>query len=128
MRHFAALISVAATATVLSGCATTPRGEQGTMPEQGAAPRVAESPGATSSTAAVSSSMAEAQSTGRAHAQDALKRLEGFRTTGASLELETVPQTGPRANALRANLQKIKMPAGFKIDLYAVVPDARHMG
>src|SRR3546814_10802834 len=31
------------------------------------------------------------------------------------------------ADAIRANLSKIKLPQGFKIDLYAVVPDARHM-
>jgi glucose/arabinose dehydrogenase len=56
-----------------------------------------------------------------------LKRLEGFRPTGTSLTLETVAQTGPRADAIRANLKNIKLPPGFKIDLYAVVPDARHM-
>lgn len=28
---------------------------------------------------------------------------------------------------MRRNLQKIKLPPGFRIDLYALVPDARHM-
>jgi glucose/arabinose dehydrogenase len=58
---------------------------------------------------------------------DNLKNLESFKSTGASLELETVAQTGAKADALRANLSKIKLPPGFKIELYAMVPDARHM-
>jgi hypothetical protein len=37
------------------------------------------------------------------------------------------PQTGPKADAVKEILKKIKMPAGFHIDLYALVPDARHM-
>jgi glucose/arabinose dehydrogenase len=61
------------------------------------------------------------------HADDNLQKLEGFKSTGGSLELETVPQTGAKADAIRANLKNIKLPPGFKIDLYAVVPDARHM-
>jgi hypothetical protein len=38
-----------------------------------------------------------------------------------------VPQTGRNADAIRNNLKKIKLPEGFKIELFAVVPDARHM-
>ena len=38
-----------------------------------------------------------------------------------------VPQTGDYADQLRKNLQQIKLPPGFKINLYAIVPDARHM-
>ncbi|MDB5824663.1 MAG: putative glucose/sorbosone dehydrogenase [Herminiimonas sp.] len=62
-----------------------------------------------------------------AQAQDNMQKLEGFRTTGTSLALETVPQGGAKAEALKANLQKVKLPPGFKIDVYAIVPDARHM-
>jgi len=62
-----------------------------------------------------------------ATAQDNMKRLEKFQTTGASLNLETVAQTGAKAEALKANLKSVKLPPGFKIDLYAIVPDARHM-
>ncbi len=62
-----------------------------------------------------------------ATAQDNMKRLEKFQTTGASLNLETVVQTGAKAEALKANLKSVKLPPGFKIDLYAIVPDARHM-
>ena len=56
-----------------------------------------------------------------------LDRLKQFRTTGTAMQIETVPQEGRRADALRRNLERIKLPDGFKIDLYAVVPDARHM-
>lgn len=62
-----------------------------------------------------------------AQAKDNMKKLENFQSTGAPLVLESVPQTGAKADALRANLKSVKLPAGFKIDLYAVVPDARHM-
>ncbi|MBC7800746.1 MAG: PQQ-dependent sugar dehydrogenase [Gemmatimonadaceae bacterium] len=56
-----------------------------------------------------------------------LDRLRGMQPTGASLELETVPQTGRKADQIRANLASVKLPPGFSIDLYALVPDARHM-
>ena len=56
-----------------------------------------------------------------------LERLQDFATTGASREMETVPQEGRRADQLRRNLRKIRLPEGFRIELYAVVPDARHM-
>nr|WP_311526547.1 PQQ-dependent sugar dehydrogenase [uncultured Ralstonia sp.] len=62
-----------------------------------------------------------------AQSQDNMQKLEGFKSTGASLNIETVPQGGARAAALKANLKQVKLPAGFKIDLYAIVPDARHM-
>jgi len=63
----------------------------------------------------------------QAMANEKLAKLQDFRTTGTNLEFETVPQDGPRADAIRRNLQRIKLPPGFKIDLYAIVPDARHM-
>jgi len=56
-----------------------------------------------------------------------LEKLQQFQTTGAPLALETVPQEGTRANAIRKNLEQVRLPNGFKISLYAVVPDARHM-
>ncbi len=55
-----------------------------------------------------------------------LEKLQTFQSTGTA-EPRQIPQEGRRADAIRRNLQKIKLPAGFKIDLYAVVPDARHM-
>lgn len=58
---------------------------------------------------------------------DTMQKLEAFRSTGGPMTLETVPQSGPRADAIRRNLQQIKLPPGFRIDLYALTPDARHM-
>jgi glucose/arabinose dehydrogenase len=55
---------------------------------------------------------------------DALEKLTGMQSTGTA-EAPEIPQTGRRADALRKTLAKIKLPDGFKIDLYAVVPDAR---
>lgn len=57
---------------------------------------------------------------------DGLERLSQFQTTGVT-EMREVDQTGSRADSLRANLGLIRMPDGFHIDLYALVPDARHM-
>ncbi len=56
-----------------------------------------------------------------------MKKMQDFKTTGTSMQMETVPQTGDYAEQLKKNLTRIKMPQGFKISLYAVVPDARHM-
>jgi glucose/arabinose dehydrogenase len=55
-----------------------------------------------------------------------LERLGAFQSTGTA-EPKLIPQEGRKADAIRRNLQKIKLPQGFKIDLYALVPDARHM-
>lgn len=68
-----------------------------------------------------------------AWAQDAanppgnLEKLGNFRTTGETADIPTIPQTGPKANAIKKTLGQIKLPPGFKIALYAIVPDARHM-
>lgn len=62
-----------------------------------------------------------------ASAQSNLEKLGSFKQTGTPLEMETIEQTGKRAEQLQANLENISLPPGFKIDLYAIVPDARHM-
>ena len=59
--------------------------------------------------------------------EQSVKTLEGMHTTNVALEIPTIPQGGPKADQLRENLKQIKMPPGFKIDLYAIVPDARAM-
>jgi len=56
-----------------------------------------------------------------------LEKLGQFKTTGASPNIPTIPQGGAKAAALKKNLEKIKLPHGFHIGLYAIVPDARHM-
>ena len=62
-----------------------------------------------------------------ATADDTLTTLGAMRVTGWQGEWPTVPQTGPKADQVKKNLAKIKLPAGFHIGLYALVPDARHM-
>jgi glucose/arabinose dehydrogenase len=60
-------------------------------------------------------------------AQDSLEKLQQMKITGYGMKFEMIEQGGENAEAIRKNLQNIKMPPGFKVDLYAVVPDARHM-
>ncbi|TFH85942.1 sorbosone dehydrogenase [Billgrantia azerbaijanica] len=57
---------------------------------------------------------------------DTLERLGAFKTTGTT-DFITVEQGGPAAEAIRQTLERIRLPEGFSIDLYALVPDARHM-
>lgn len=56
-----------------------------------------------------------------------LERLKGFQSTGTPIDIPTIPQTGRRAEAIGRNLEQVKLPPGFKIELYALVPDARHI-
>ena len=63
-----------------------------------------------------------------AYAQDNnLSTLQRMGNTATNMNLVVVPQEGKNADAIRANLKKVKLPDGFKIELYAVVPDARYM-
>ena len=64
---------------------------------------------------------------GPAAAQQNLEKLKQFKVSGTDLNIPVVPQTGKNADAIRENLKRVKLPAGFKIELFAVVPDARHM-
>ena len=58
---------------------------------------------------------------------DNLKKMMNVQTTGVSFEDVMIPQTGPMADQIRKNLEQVKLPPGFEIDLYAIVPNARHM-
>ena len=58
---------------------------------------------------------------------DALARLNAMHSTGAPGEIPLIPQGGAKADALKKNLATIKLPPGFAISLYALVPDARHI-
>ncbi|HEY9211693.1 MAG TPA: PQQ-dependent sugar dehydrogenase [Ancylobacter sp.] len=62
-----------------------------------------------------------------AQSTDNLNKLSNFQATDTPLEMVTVSQGGPRADAFNKTLAKIKLPEGFKIALYAIVPDAREM-
>ena len=59
--------------------------------------------------------------------KDNIANLKQMKVSGTDLNIPSIPQEGKNADAIRANLKRIKLPPGFKIDLYAVVPDARHM-
>jgi glucose/arabinose dehydrogenase len=74
------------------------------------------------STAALSTTTAFAQTP-----PTNLDKLGAFKTTGATPHIPTIPQTGPKADAVKKHLQAIKLPPGFHIGLYALVPDARHL-
>ncbi|MEO5658962.1 MAG: PQQ-dependent sugar dehydrogenase [Polaromonas sp.] len=59
--------------------------------------------------------------------KDNIANLKQMKVSGTNLNMPPVPQEGKTADAIRANLKRIKLPPGFKSDLYAIVPDARHM-
>jgi len=59
--------------------------------------------------------------------KDNLATLQQMKVATTDLNIPVVPQEGKNADAIRANLKHVKLPAGFKIELYAIVPDARHM-
>jgi glucose/arabinose dehydrogenase len=56
-----------------------------------------------------------------------IDKLKQMKVSGTDLNIPPVPQSGKSADAIRANLKKVNLPPGFKIELYAMVPDARHM-
>jgi glucose/arabinose dehydrogenase len=62
-----------------------------------------------------------------AMAQTAIEKMKQMRVATTDLNIPMVPQSGPNAEAIKENLKKVKLPDGFKIALYAIVPDARHM-
>lgn len=59
-------------------------------------------------------------------AQTNLEKLGAFKLTGTT-DYTYVDQNTPQAEAIRKTLSGITLPSGFKIELYALVPDARHM-
>jgi glucose/arabinose dehydrogenase len=77
--------------------------------------------------AALSAAVATMLSPAAAQAPQNLEKLKQFRVSGTDLNIPTVPQSGKSADAIRENLKRVKLPSGFKIDLYALVPDARMM-
>lgn len=56
-----------------------------------------------------------------------IEKLKQFKVATTDLNIPVVPQTGRNADAIKENLKRVKLPPGFKIDLFAIVPDARHM-
>ncbi|SHL06492.1 Glucose/arabinose dehydrogenase, beta-propeller fold [Roseovarius marisflavi] len=79
----------------------------------------------------LSSIAALALTAGLGHAQganvpDNLDKLSNFQSTGVT-DFTFIEQSGAYADGIKKTLEGITLPAGFKIGLYAVVPDARHM-
>jgi glucose/arabinose dehydrogenase len=60
-----------------------------------------------------------------AAAQDNMDKLTNMQKTDATFTF--IDQEGDRAEALKAIIPHINVPAGFEVSLYAVVPDARSM-
>jgi glucose/arabinose dehydrogenase len=60
-------------------------------------------------------------------APNALETLGAMRPTNSPIDWPEVPQTGQKADQVKQNLAKVKLPQGFHISLYALVPDARHI-
>ena len=59
-------------------------------------------------------------------AQSNLEKLGSFKTTGIT-EHTVIDQNTSGADSIRDVLSRITLPEGFSIELYALVPDARHM-
>lgn len=67
--------------------------------------------------------------TGAALAKDDeanLEKLGAFKRTDSG-PMKRVPQGGQYADNLKRMLQNVRLPDGFRIDLFAIVPDARGM-
>src|SRR5467141_2573293 len=60
-------------------------------------------------------------------APNALETLGAMHHTGSTADWPEIPQTDAKADQVKQNLTKIKLPPGFHISLYALVPDARHI-
>ena len=66
--------------------------------------------------------------TGMAMSASISANIGVFATSGKTIEDHTfIEQGGRKAENIKSVLANIKLPAGFKIDLYAIVPDARDM-
>ncbi len=78
-----------------------------------------------SSIAALALTVGLAQAQG-ANVPDNLDKLSNFQSTGVT-DFTFIEQGGAYADGIKKTLEGITLPAGFKIGLYAVVPDARHM-
>ena len=61
------------------------------------------------------------------YADENVKKLSNFQKTGAVRGVVIEQNTKFAENVKKNILPNIKMPAGFKIELFALAPDARHM-
>jgi glucose/arabinose dehydrogenase len=65
-------------------------------------------------------------SLGAVNAEENVTKLSNFKRTGTEAG-QSIPQNTKYAENLKKTLQNIRLPDGFKIELFAVVPDARQM-
>jgi glucose/arabinose dehydrogenase len=70
-------------------------------------------------------SLLTASSLAMAQSPDNMDKLTDFKSTGAMKTNPVVPQDPEKAAEIEKTLARIKMPPGFRIKLYALVPDAR---
>jgi glucose/arabinose dehydrogenase len=82
---------------------------------------------AVAAAAALATGIASAQQAPAAARPSNLETLKQFKVATTDLNIPVVPQEGRNANAIKENLKRVKLPPGFKIELFAVVPDARMM-
>jgi glucose/arabinose dehydrogenase len=54
-----------------------------------------------------------------------MNKLEDFKSTGAMNSIPNIPQDPQKSAEIEKTLSRIKLPPGFRITLYAQVPDAR---
>ncbi|MEP4033944.1 PQQ-dependent sugar dehydrogenase [Roseibium polysiphoniae] len=76
--------------------------------------------------ATVSVLMGSGVALAQAPVPDNLEKLSNFQSTGVT-EFTYIEQKGEYADGIKKTLERISLPDGFKIGLYAIVPDARHM-
>ena len=81
---------------------------------------------ATTAAFALAAEGAFAQAAPSADLPDNIERLGNMQSTGTR-DFMQVAQSGAFADGIRQTLERIELPEGFEIELYAVVPDARHM-
>ena len=75
---------------------------------------------------AVAAALAPMQATAQ-HSLDSAPEPKQSTVASADPKLGAVPQSGRKADGIRASLKRVKLPPGFKIDVYAIVPDAHHL-
>ncbi|MGS4946578.1 PQQ-dependent sugar dehydrogenase [Meridianimarinicoccus sp. RP-17] len=76
--------------------------------------------------AAVLALTAGAASAQETDSRSNLEKMQNMQSTGTT-EFTFVEQGGDYADGIRRTLERITLPDGFKIELYAIVPDARHI-
>ena len=60
--------------------------------------------------------------------QEVIDKLSSFKASGADYSWDRVPQDTKYASNVKKNIiSKLQLPANFKVELFAIAPDARNM-